>query len=57
MTHPPKIETLCPHCEGQGYTELRDCSGEVQREETCSFCHGTGKSKGLNWETDSHEYP
>jgi hypothetical protein len=36
---------------------LRDCSGEVQREETCSFCHGTGKSKGLSWETDSHEYP
>ena len=22
--------------------ELRDCSGEIQREETCSFCQGTG---------------
>jgi DnaJ-class molecular chaperone len=32
----------CPHCDGQGYVEIRDCSGEIQREETCSFCQGTG---------------
>ena len=22
--------------------ELRDCSGEIQREEICSFCEGMG---------------
>ncbi len=33
----------CHHCEGKGYIELRDCSGEIQREENCSFCSGTGK--------------
>lgn len=38
----------CHHCEGKGYIELRDCSGEIQREENCSFCNGTGKSKPKN---------
>ncbi|VXD19003.1 conserved hypothetical protein [Planktothrix serta PCC 8927] len=33
----------CPHCEGKGYIEIRDCSGEIQREETCLFCEGTGE--------------
>jgi DnaJ-class molecular chaperone len=33
----------CHHCEGKGYIELRDCSGEIQREENCTFCNGTGK--------------
>lgn len=32
----------CHHCEGKGYIEIRDCSGEIQREETCSFCGGLG---------------
>jgi len=35
----------CSHCDGKGYIELRDCSGEVQREETCSFCGGTGQTE------------
>jgi len=37
-----KVQKPCPHCDGKGYIELRDCSGDVQREETCSFCGGTG---------------
>jgi DnaJ-class molecular chaperone len=41
---------LCHHCEGKGYIELRNCSGEIQREENCSFCNGTGKA-------DSEELP
>ncbi|MEI6429620.1 MAG: hypothetical protein WCO45_14740 [Pseudanabaena sp. ELA607] len=37
-------ETLsCKHCEGKGYIAIRDCSAEIQREETCSFCHGRGE--------------
>lgn len=32
----------CHHCEGKGYTELRDCSGDIQRTEKCSFCEGLG---------------
>ena len=32
----------CHHCEGKGYIQIRDCSGEIQREENCSFCDGTG---------------
>ncbi|ACK69932.1 chaperone DnaJ domain-containing protein [Gloeothece citriformis PCC 7424] len=39
------MNTTCPHCEGKGYIEIRDCSGEIQREETCLFCGGTGKLK------------
>jgi DnaJ-class molecular chaperone len=38
-----KPRTPCSHCDGKGYIELRDSSGEVQREETCSFCGGTGQ--------------
>ena len=34
----------CLHCDGQGYIEIRDCSGEVQHEETCSWCDGTGEN-------------
>ena len=34
--------TPCHHCEGKGYIEIRDCTGEIQREETCSFCSGLG---------------
>lgn len=33
----------CHHCDGQGYILIRDCTGEIQREETCSFCRGTGE--------------
>ncbi|MFW6359616.1 MAG: molecular chaperone DnaJ [Chroococcales cyanobacterium] len=33
---------ICPHCEGNGYIQIRDCSGDVQREETCLHCQGTG---------------
>lgn len=32
----------CHHCDGNGYIQIRDCSGEIQREENCSFCGGTG---------------
>lgn len=32
----------CRHCEGKGYIAIRDCSGEIQREETCVFCGGMG---------------
>jgi DnaJ-class molecular chaperone len=34
---------VCHHCEGKGYIEIRDCVGDIQREETCSFCEGTGE--------------
>ncbi|MDJ0601749.1 MAG: hypothetical protein QNJ37_23250 [Crocosphaera sp.] len=33
----------CHHCEGKGYIKIRDCTGEIQREETCVFCRGNGK--------------
>ncbi|MGK7896138.1 MAG: hypothetical protein AB4372_21620 [Xenococcus sp. (in: cyanobacteria)] len=33
---------LCHHCEGKGYINIRDCAGEIQRTETCSFCYGLG---------------
>ncbi len=33
----------CHHCDGKGYIEIRDCSAEVQREETCVFCEGRGE--------------
>jgi DnaJ-class molecular chaperone len=36
------MKTACRYCDGKGFMELRDCSGEIQREETCSFCQGTG---------------
>lgn len=40
------LNTLsCLHCEGKGYVEIRDCSGEVQRSETCLFCRGTGRKE------------
>ena len=32
----------CDQCEGKGYTEIRDCAGEIQRTDTCSFCEGKG---------------
>ena len=49
-SHPPLQTTKpCHHCEGKGYIELRDCSGEIQREENCSFCHGTGKTESDNF--------
>ena len=35
-------QNICHHCEGKGYTELRDCSGDIQRTEKCSFCEGLG---------------
>ncbi|HEY9704486.1 MAG TPA: hypothetical protein V6C58_18700 [Allocoleopsis sp.] len=34
---------ICKHCDGQGYTEIRDCTGEIQRQEICYFCEGTGE--------------
>lgn len=37
-----KSHKSCYHCEGKGYTEIRDCSGDIQRTETCSYCEGTG---------------
>lgn len=43
-----KPTTNCLHCEGQGYTEIRDCTGEIQRQETCSFCGGTGQIEAPN---------
>ena len=32
----------CDHCQGLGYIEIRDCAGEIQREQTCFFCGGLG---------------
>ena len=40
--------TICPSCDGQGYIEIRDCSGDVQREETCMLCGGTGIKETKN---------
>ena len=34
----------CKHCDGKGYVEIRDCTGEIQREETCVFCNGIGEA-------------
>jgi len=45
-TQTPK-QKPCHHCEGKGYIQIRDCSGEIQREENCSFCHGKGKIENL----------
>lgn len=47
-------QNSCTHCEDKGYTEIRDCSGKVQRSETCSFCHGSGYIKPQ--EMQSEEY-
>jgi DnaJ-class molecular chaperone len=43
MMNQTKTKKPCSHCAGKGYLELRDCSGEIQREETCSWCGGTGE--------------
>ncbi|HAC66231.1 MAG TPA: molecular chaperone DnaJ [Cyanothece sp. UBA12306] len=37
------MKIICNHCDGQGYIEIRDCTGEIQREETCVFCQGMGQ--------------
>lgn len=37
-----KKRNSCHHCEGKGFIYIRDCSAEIQREETCSFCGGLG---------------
>ena len=36
------LKQPCHHCEGKGYINIRDCAGEIQRTETCSFCYGLG---------------
>lgn len=33
-----KLDKLCPHCKGSGYTNYFD------KIETCNFCFGTGGS-------------
>ena len=38
----------CSHCDGQGYVEIRDCTGDIQREETCMLCGGNGKRETQN---------
>ena len=48
-----KKKVLCHHCEGKGYIEIRDCTAEIQREETCVFCEGTGKV--LSQKTDNQQ--
>ncbi|VEP11275.1 Chaperone DnaJ domain-containing protein [Hyella patelloides LEGE 07179] len=35
-------QNICHHCEGKGYTEIRDCAGDIQYSEKCSFCEGLG---------------
>jgi DnaJ-class molecular chaperone len=45
LTSPQQTPKPCHHCEGNGYISIRDCSGEIQREENCTFCNGTGKIK------------
>lgn len=37
----------CYQCEGKGYSEIRDCAGEIQRSETCSYCEGKGYTELL----------
>ncbi|EAZ88815.1 hypothetical protein [Crocosphaera chwakensis] len=37
-----KKQKICHYCEGKGYVEIRDCTAEIQREETCVFYEGTG---------------
>ena len=32
----------CYQCEGKGYNEIRDCGGDLQRTERCSYCEGRG---------------
>lgn len=44
----------CHHCEGEGYVLIRDCSGEIQREETCMFCGGTGEIIPEDQETEDN---
>ena len=43
MTQSKTRKQSCYQCEGKGYTEIRDCAGEIQRTETCSYCEGTGR--------------
>ena len=38
----------CHHCEGKGYIEIRDCVGDIQYTETCSFCEGLGSIHTVN---------
>ena len=40
-----KNSQICSYCDGKGYIEIRDCTGEVQREETCMLCGGTGQKE------------
>ena len=47
---PETTDQACYQCGGKGYTELRDCAGEVQRTETCSFCEGRGYSVAASQE-------
>ena len=47
----------CRHCDGQGYTLIRDCSGEIQREETCFFCGGTGEIIPEDPEPEDNQTP
>ncbi|MDJ0744445.1 MAG: hypothetical protein QNJ32_13940 [Xenococcaceae cyanobacterium MO_167.B27] len=35
-------QTPCHYCDGKGYIDIRDCVGDIQRFENCSFCGGTG---------------
>ena len=44
----PQQQQACYQCEGKGYTELRDCAGEIQRTETCSYCEGKGYTVQTN---------
>jgi len=54
MNYPTNItHKLCHHCEGKGYIEIRDCSAEVQREETCVFCQGKGQVETIAHDTQS----
>ena len=46
-------QNSCKHCEGKGYTEIRDCAGEIQRSETCSFCSGRGSVKQQQLESEN----
>lgn len=41
-----KNKTPCNYCDGKGYIDIRDCVGDIQRSENCSFCGGTGFLQG-----------
>ena len=49
-------QTPCQYCDEKGYTEIRDCGGDIQRTEKCSFCEGLGYIETTEEEENKNEY-